>query len=89
MSKEKIEELVDSVREDVAKQLKYQLSDEQLDELRLTGRVGIAIDDFIPSLQYLVAYLNNTQQAHSNWTVSLNAISLDLEISLPGSSIAL
>lgn len=89
MSKEKIEELVDSVRDDVAKQLKYQLSDEQLDELRLTGRVGIAIDDFIPSLQYLVAYLNNPQQAHGDCSISLNAISLDLEISLPGSSIAL
>lgn len=88
MSKENISELVNYVRKDIEKQLQYKLNDEQLDELRLTGRVGISINAFAPYFYNLAKYLH-TSPRNNCWTISLNTISLDLEISLQGSSIEL
>lgn len=89
MSNENIAKMINCVRKNMEKQLKYKLNDEQLDELRLTGRVGIPIDDFAPYLQKLVNYLHNSSHENCCWSISLNVISLDLEISLQGSTLLL
>ncbi|MBC8744271.1 hypothetical protein H5W18_06560 [Lactobacillus sp. Marseille-P7033] len=76
-----IEEYVNGIADDIKIACDYQLNDEQKDELRITGRVGISIKDLAPYFEAL----NTFVKAHRlNWSLTLNTISGDFEIELKG-----
>ncbi|MBB1080465.1 hypothetical protein H5S09_11210 [Limosilactobacillus sp. STM2_1] len=81
---ETINKRVEEVKEDLELQVGYQLSAEQTDELRLTGRIGIDIIKFAPYLNKVVTYLNESNSKDVGWELALNTISGDFEITLKG-----
>lgn len=86
---QKITERVEEVKEDLELQAGYQLSDDQVDELRLTGRTGIDIAKFAPYLKKVTSYINSSDDEDTVWYILLNTIDGDVEITLKGCHIVL
>lgn len=76
-----IEEHVNSVADEIKNACGYQLNNVQKDELRITGRVSIGMNDFAPYLKSLNKFIKSH---HLNWILTLNTISGDFEIELKG-----
>lgn len=84
-----IEELVQEVKEDLALQAQYQMTDTELDELRISGRFTIDVDKLLPHLSHIVNYLHNSDDEDVVWELTLNTIAKDFEISLKNFQIKL
>lgn len=76
-----IEEHVNTVANEINSACGYQLNDAQKDELRITGRVGISMNELAPHFERLNKFIKNN---HLNWVLTLNTISGDFEIELKG-----
>lgn len=76
-----IEEHVNTVAKELTEACGYQLNDTQIDELRLTGRVGIGLTELAPYFSSLNVFIKSH---HLSWMLSLNTISSDFEIELKG-----
>lgn len=79
---ESITELVSKVQEDLDLQADYQMTDTELDELRLTGRFTINVTKLLPHLYDIVNYLHNSDDEDAVWQLTLNAVAQNFEISL-------
>lgn len=84
---QQINEHVEETKEDLSLQAGYDLSDKQTDELRVTGRVGIDLVEFTPYLVNAISYLHDEPDAV--WSLAINTISGDVEISLRGCHLVL
>ncbi|MCH5380481.1 hypothetical protein [Limosilactobacillus reuteri] len=67
-----IEKHVNTVVNEIKGACGYQLNDAQIDELRLTGRVGISLTELAPYFDALNKFIKSH---HINWVLSLNTIS--------------
>ena len=76
-----IEEHVNSVADEIKNACGYQLNNVQKDELQITGRVSIWMNDFSPYYKSLNKFIKSP---HLNWILTLNTISGDFEIELKG-----
>ena len=84
---ELIIERIEEVKEDLELQAGYKLSDKQMDELRLTGRVCIGMVEFAPYIKKAATFLRLCREGPNdevNWSLSLNTISGDFELTLKG-----
>ncbi|EDX43538.1 hypothetical protein QQO16_05225 [Limosilactobacillus reuteri] len=76
-----IEEHVNTVAKELKEACGYQLNAIQVDELCLTGRVGISLTELTPYFSSLNKFIKSHQLS---WMLSLNTISSDFEIELKG-----
>jgi hypothetical protein len=84
---ETINERIAEVKEDLALQANYDLTEDQIDELRLSGRTCISMVKFAPYVKKVSAFLNLCRADDNDevvWDLSLNTVSGDFEISLKG-----
>ena len=79
-----INQRIQTVQRDLKEQAGYDLTNTQLDELRLTGRTCIDIVEFAPYFKRLIRYYANPINHHQSWLLLLNTISGDFEITLTG-----
>lgn len=79
-----INQRVQAVKHDLKEQAGYDLTNNQLDELQLTGRVSIDIVEFAPYFKRLTHYFSQPNNHRQNWSLLLNSISGDFEITLVG-----
>lgn len=84
-----IAERVAEVAEDLELQAGLKLSNKQLDELRITGRVTIALVTIAPYLPRIVKYLHQSDDEDVVWLLIINTISGDAEITLKGCQLML
>ena len=84
-----IAERVAEVAEDLKLQADLKLSNKQLDELRITGRVTIDLVTIAPYLSRIVKYLHQSDDEDVVWSLIINTISGDAEITLKGCQLML
>ena len=84
-----IAERVAEVAEDLELQAGLKLSDKQLDELRITGRVTIDLVTIAPYLSKIIKYLHQSDDEDVVWLLLINTISGDAEITLKGCQLML
>ena len=79
-----IAERVAEVAEDLELQADLKLSNKQLDELRITGRVTIDLVTIAPYLPKMINYLHQSDDEDVVWSLIINTISGDADITLKG-----
>ena len=84
-----IAERVAEVAEDLELQAGLKLSNKQLDELRITGRVTIVLVTIAPYLPKIIKYLHQSDDEDVVWLLLINTISGDAEITLKGCQLML
>ena len=84
-----IAERVAEVAENFELQAGLKLSNKQLDELRITGRVTIDLVTIAPYLSRIVKYLHQSDDEDVVWSLIINTISGDAEINLKGCQLML
>ena len=84
-----IAERVAEVAEDLELQADLKLSNKQLDELRITGRVTIDLVTIAPYLSKIIKYLHQSDDEDVVWLLLINTISGDAEITLKGCQLML
>lgn len=84
---EEVNSRIDQIKKNLKAATNYPLSDTEEDELRVTGQTCIALDNFEPFIAGCQKFLKAYQDAV--WTLSLNIISGDIELTLKDSVINL
>ena len=84
-----IAERVAEVAEDLELQAGLKLSNKQLDELRITGRVTIDLVTIAPYLPKIIKYLHHSDDEDVVWSLIINTISGDADITLKGCQLML
>ena len=84
-----IAERVAEVAEDLELQAGFKLNNNQLDELRITGRTTIDLVTIAPYLPRIVKYLHQSDNEDVVWLLLINTISGDAEITLKGCQLVL
>lgn len=78
---------IKQIKADLKQATHYPLNDTEEDELRVTGRTCISLENFEPFIEGCQRFLKAHQDAV--WTLSLNIVSGDIEITIKGSVISL
>ena len=84
-----IAERVAEVKEDLELQAGLVLPDEQSDELRLTGRATIDLVKLAPYLSKIMNYLHQSDNEDIVWSLVINTISGNAEVTLKGCRLVL
>lgn len=87
LNSKQVDMLVEQVKDELKKEIKYSLTTTEEDELKVTGRTCIDFSTFASHLKRAQEYI----KTHRNviWKLSLNLISDDIEITIKCSQIML
>ena len=84
-----LDQTIAEVAEDLELQADLKLSNKQLDELRITGRVTIDLVTIAPYLPKIIEYLHQSDDKDVVWSLIINTISGDADITLKGCQLML
>lgn len=82
----KAADYIEQVKKDLITAANYPLSDTEEDELRLTGRTCINFENFEPFIYSVRRFLK--KHPDTSWSLSLNSVSTDIEITLKNTLIS-
>lgn len=87
LNSKQVDALVEQVKDELDKEVNYNLTSVEEDELKVTGRTCIDFSTFASHLKRAQKYIDTHHDAI--WELSLNLISDDIEITIKCSQIML